>query len=276
MKQIILNNISINININIRKKSVTLEESKLNESSHDNSDQQIDETTAEADKILNEKKNVGRAGIILLSLIERCPAASRSAEVYWRLARSAYVEAKESKGIDVSAHNAVILKGFEYAEKGVELDGQSANTHKWLAIMAGEVSLFSATPVRIKNGHLVKAHTLKALEITPDDPDLLHMMGRFFFEVAGISWIQRKGAAAVFGALPEGTYQQALEYFQRAHQYKRAAWVLNDYWRAAALVKLGKKREAKEILSSVVSSNQTLTVDEAKWRAAAEQLLGTI
>ena len=54
-----------------------------------------------------------------------------------------------------------------------------------LAIILSAVGDFSSTKVRLRNAHLYKEHTLRALELDPRDATLHHMMGRFCFEVAG-------------------------------------------------------------------------------------------
>ena len=74
-------------------------------------------------------------------------------------------------------------------------------------------------------------HIDRAISLNPEESTLHHLRGRFCFEVcvrmcvcvniphallpcvqvAGVSWLEKKAAAALFGTPPESTYQEALD-----------------------------------------------------------------
>lgn len=68
----------------------------------------------------------------------------------------------------------------------------NANLHKWCAILVGVYGDFLPITEKIKNGYRFKELVTNALEISPDDADLHYLLGRFKYEVANLSWIERK------------------------------------------------------------------------------------
>lgn len=45
---------------------------------------------------------------------------------------------------------------------------------------------------QIKNGVIFKNYIIMALEICPDDSELHYLLGRFKYEIANLSWIEKK------------------------------------------------------------------------------------
>lgn len=84
----------------------------------------------------------------------------------------------------------IVVSGIAACEK--VLDIPNADLHKWCAILVGVNGDFLPTAEKIKNGYRFKEHVMKALEIRPNDADLHHLLGRFRYEVANLSWIERK------------------------------------------------------------------------------------
>lgn len=83
-----------------------------------------------------------------------------------------------------------IFPGINACEKLLNIS--NAHLHKWYAILVGVYGEFLPIAEKIKNGYRFKEHVMKALEISPNDADLHHLLGRFKYEVANLSWIERK------------------------------------------------------------------------------------
>lgn len=114
-------------------------------------------------------------------------------------------------------------------------------SHKWYAIVLSSLSDFRSTKEKIQESVLIKEHCLKAIELhgkgahsslktthhrprrreqCPDslprlwcaggDQTLNHLLGRWCFAVASISWMERKLASAIFASPPESSYDEAL------------------------------------------------------------------
>ena len=70
-------------------------------------------------------------------------------------------------------------------------------------------------------------HIDKAIELRPEEPILHYLNGRWCFEVAGLSWLEKKAAAALFATPPEATYEQALGYFMKSEELNPGTWKAN-------------------------------------------------
>lgn len=68
----------------------------------------------------------------------------------------------------------------------------NADLHKWCAILVGVKSDFLPVAEKIQNGYRFKELIMKALEICPNDADLHYLLGRFRYEVANLTWVERK------------------------------------------------------------------------------------
>lgn len=78
--------------------------------------------------------------------------------------------------------------GLEACRASLKLEPQSADTHKWMAILIGARSDLQPIKERIQDGQLFKHHVDIAISINPADSSLHHMVGRFCYEVAGLKW----------------------------------------------------------------------------------------
>jgi len=190
------------------------------------------------------------------------------AELYWRLCRGRYHAAK--RHTDEQDMQKDMVLSMEAGEKAVAL-APSAPAHKWYALALSEVGNFAGTKIKIANGHKFRAQTLLALALDPSDADLHHMLGRFCFEVASISWTVKKVAAATVGALPETSYEEALGHFNKAQELQ-GDWILNLVYKAKALHKVGRKTEAKELAQKALSLPSKNREDEGAV-AKAQQLI---
>ena len=169
------------------------------------------------------------------------------------------------------------LIAYKYAEKSLQVNENSPDTHKWFAITSGARGQFLSTKERIASGKIFKKHIDTALKFSPNDATLHHLLGRFCFEIsgswfgckiscksdidiatsciwhltriikclqlsvtAGLTWIERKVAATLFGAVPESSYQEALEHFEYTENLHDSGWKENRLFIVKCLEQLNK------------------------------------
>ena len=122
---------------------------------------------------------------------------------------------------------------------------------------------------RITEAFEVKQFAFKAHELNPEDPTILHFLGRFAFRIAGISWVERKIAATVMAEPPKTTYEEALDYFLKADKASSSPFIRNWLWIGHTHAKLGNKAEAKEYYQKTADAqpetqSDQFEIDEAK------------
>ena len=136
---------------------------------------------------------------------------------------------------------------FEHAKEGVQLYPSSAECNKWYAIAVGGVSDFVATKEKILNGSIFKEHVDKAIELSPNDATLHHMLGRYCSTIASLSWIEKKVASTLFAELPQVTMKECYQHLKRAYDLRRD-WKENIVHLAKTAFEIGLLNEGKKYL----------------------------
>lgn len=133
-------------------------------------------------------------------------------EIVWRFARACYNHAEAQT--DKNVKRKFILEGIEACEKVIDI--RNTNLYKWYAILVGLNGDYLSVSDKIKNGVVFKNYVEMALDMQPDDFELQYLLGRFKYEIANLSWIEKKVAATLFAELPSVTYEEALACFEKA------------------------------------------------------------
>jgi len=174
------------------------------------------------------------------------------AELLWRMARATFLAgclAERKK--DKETQKKYLLQAEELCNKAIEKNPDSFDAHKWMAMILGKVSDFVSTKERIEKGKDIKKHLELAIELKPDEAYLYHVYGRWCFEVAKLSWVERNVAKLVFGTPPEATNDDALNNFKKGEELKQN-WKINDFYIAKTLIELKKYKEAVEYLDKAI------------------------
>ncbi|XP_068109483.1 regulator of microtubule dynamics protein 3 [Hyperolius riggenbachi] len=134
----------------------------------------------------------------------------------WRLARS-YSDMYELTD-DLSEKKSYASDGKEEAEAALEKGGQSAECHKWFAILCGQLSEHEGIQKRIQIGYIFKEHIEKAIALQPNDPRCYYLLGRWCYQVSNLGWLERKTASALYETPPSATTEEALQNFLKAEE----------------------------------------------------------
>ncbi|KAK6767073.1 hypothetical protein RB195_026381 [Necator americanus] len=95
-----------------------------------------------------------------------------------------------------------LKKGRKHALDAHELNPSSIEILKILCSTTGRLAEESGVRDKINLGFEFKAHLDRAVELDPTSFEILHMRGRFAYQVANLSFFE-KLAAKTIGALPE-------------------------------------------------------------------------
>ena len=173
-------------------------------------------------------------------------------ELLWRLARGLkkLSDAEEKK----EAKEKLTMEGLALAEKAVAVAPKLGAAHKWYAIMLSGSGAFRGTSEKIKNAFAVKEHFDKAAELSPTDATARHLVGVWCFEVAKLTWIEQKAAAALFASPPTATYEEAYGHLAAAEAIEPGFYPQNQLLLAQVCAKMGRKEEAQKWLASCLAS----------------------
>lgn len=160
-----------------------------------------------------------------------------SADLTWRLGRSCF---KRAAAAEVAGDQKQVQRWLQDAEdkcrQAVDLDAGCALAHVWLATVVGKRCDFLSAKERIAAGKEVQSHLDTALEIQKQAKDesaedfiARYTYGRWCYEVASLSWMERKIATVMFGTPPEATFEDAMSHFREVERQK-PDWKANLCW----------------------------------------------
>jgi len=227
--------------------------------------QDISSLLSSADQ--KQKENDFEGNYALLQDAERLEP--ENLEVIWRLARAHFDFSDNTN--DEAVISEHIYAGFEYARRALEKDNNSAKAHKWYGILIGRVGEIEGTEQKIKNSYKVSEHTLKAIDLDPEDDGNYHVMGRWHFTLADLNWFERTIAKFVYATPPEATFEEARDYFQKAID-KAPDEIRHHLWLGKTLVELGEKSGAKTVLNKALTLNAKSDSDRLLQQEAREVL----
>ncbi|MCD6176664.1 MAG: hypothetical protein J7K29_02385 [Candidatus Cloacimonetes bacterium] len=181
----------------------------------------------------------------LIQLEELSAEFPEDVEILWRLAQVHFDIADQTE--DEKVHKAHFYPGFEAAKRAVEIDPNSARANHWYATLIGKIGMLEGTKQKIINSYEVEKYGLKAIELDPTYDGSLHLMGRWHYELADLSWIERTVAKIVYETPPKASFEESVEFYKRAIEAKSNE-IRHYLWIGKALIKLKDKEEAKKYL----------------------------
>ncbi|RWS07573.1 regulator of microtubule dynamics protein 2-like protein, partial [Dinothrombium tinctorium] len=176
-----------------------------------------------------------------------------NSEISWRLAKATHLRSiAADKDGDKEMKRQLAFETLEHAKKAIEDNDKNAECHKWYAIAIGSIGDYVSTKEKIQNGNEFKKHVDIALELKPDDPTLHHMLGRWYTEIAKLSWVERKVASTLFSKVPEATHDMALSCFMKAYELK-PKWKENVLCISNSFVAMKKFEDAIQWIDRAVA-----------------------
>lgn len=191
-------------------------------------------------------------------------------EIQWRLARVTHDKAKHEK--DKQKRQKLMLEAFSYAEKALELNSNSAHSHRWYGALLHFTTEGIGLKHKIKTAYKVREHFDRALELDPNDYISMHSIGYWCYVFAERPWYQRKIASALFEALPEASYDEALEWLLKAEEEKKNFMCTNLLLIGKCYQHLHNKEKAIEFLHRA-AEYEIRTPDDEESKHEARDLL---
>ncbi|CAL1527797.1 unnamed protein product [Lymnaea stagnalis] len=198
---------------------------------------------AKIDKLFDEggANNLREAYTLLLNLTDQNPDEPA---LYWRLAKAGFLLASEEMIVSTddkpnNGQRNLMKSSLDAVTKSLQLDEESGDAHKWMAIIMGSVTQFLPVQEQIRNSFDIKNHILAAIKYKPKDSLSHHMLGRWCYSVYMLTWVERRVAATLFATPPTATLEEALQCFLRAEDLSPESSIDNALY-------LGKSYIAKK------------------------------
>eukprot|EP01063_Lacrimia_lanifica_P040012 TRINITY_DN8943_c0_g2_i1.p1 TRINITY_DN8943_c0_g2~~TRINITY_DN8943_c0_g2_i1.p1 ORF type:complete len:333 (+),score=72.11 TRINITY_DN8943_c0_g2_i1:44-1042(+) len=140
------------------------------------------------------------------------------------------------------AQEDVLRRGAHVAELLVSRHPAVADGYRWRAVLRSRVLYYEPLKQQVTAAAKIKADTCKALELEPEEPLSLHLMGAFCHRVATMSWMEKQVARTALSTPLEGTLEEAFEYLRKADA--REGFMENSLLAGDCLRALGQRTDA--------------------------------
>uniref|UniRef100_A0A8R1TWI4 Regulator of microtubule dynamics protein 1 n=2 Tax=Onchocerca TaxID=6281 RepID=A0A8R1TWI4_ONCVO len=187
-------------------------------------------------------------------------------DLLWRLGKACFLWANTLQKRD-SKKKLLIFEGRTYATAAYAFDENNGEALRWAAILIGSATNFLGPKEKIEQGKIFKAYLDRAIKMQSTEYSLLHSRGRFSYEVANLSWIEKRLCNALFSQVPDSSIDEALNDFLEAEKYSPNVWPENLLYIARCYVVMKNKKLAKKYLEKVEMVER---LDEAELEALIE------
>lgn len=99
-----------------------------------------------------------------------------------------------------------------------ELYPESTRAHYYRALALGRRALFAGGREKVELSREIERHARQAIELDPDNGRAHGLLGRYYREMAHLSWVMRTLAETIYGELPEGGDDLSYEHLRRASE----------------------------------------------------------
>ncbi|CAK9822251.1 Regulator of microtubule dynamics protein 1 [Anthophora retusa] len=140
---------------------------------------------------------------------------SGDVDIIWRLCRAMYKMSKTTNEVD---GKKLIFEAYTFILEALKIKEDHWAVHKWASILLNTKSIYEGTRAQIKESYNIKKHLQRAIELNPKEPTLMYMLGTWCYQVADLTWYQRKIASVIFGTPPVSTFEEALKHFENAEE----------------------------------------------------------
>lgn len=135
-------------------------------------------------------------------------------------------------------------KAIDLAKKSLEVDSAHTQSNFVMSVAMGRKALISGAKDRVAAARDIKKYVDRALKYDSTNAGAWHVLGRWHFKVANLSWIERAAANTLFGGVPDGaSNKKAAQSIERAIDL-RENYLLYYYDLARVYDKMGKEEMA--------------------------------
>lgn len=108
-------------------------------------------------------------------------------------------------------------KAKDLAERALQRDSTDAESNFAMAVAMGRMALISGARDRVAASREIKRYADLALKYDPRHAGAWHVLGRWNFKIANLSFVERLAANTLFGGIPgDASNEKAAEYIEKA------------------------------------------------------------
>jgi len=159
----------------------------------------------------------------------------------------------------------------EYAAEALKAAPNDANANYAMAVAMGRLALISGAKEKVAASRDVKKYAELAIKFNPNYGQAYHVLGKWNYEVANLSFLEKNAAKALFGGLPDGSMDQAIANYEKCRKLD-PGFILNYYELARAYNKNDQQTLAMDVLRKAVAL-RPVTQDDPGIKAECKKML---
>ncbi|CAL1517330.1 hypothetical protein [Chitinophaga sp. MM2321] len=158
-----------------------------------------------------------------------------------------------------------------YAQQALKVDPNNADANNAMAVAMGRMALISGAKDKVAASKEVKKYAELAIKFNPALAQAYHVLGKWNFEVANLNAFERGAAKMLFGGLPEGSLQEAINNYEKCRQLD-PGFILNYYELARSYKENDQQEKAIEVLKKALTL-RNIYQDDASIKADCKKML---
>jgi len=196
-------------------------------------------------------------------------ADSSSYEALWKLSR-AYTDCAAAAPRE--RQEALSAQSERLARRCVALYPDSAQAHFVLSLALGRMANLVGGKRRIALSKEIKVEADSTLILNPRHYGAMHILGRWHYGIASLSWLEKAFAKIIYGGVPPGaSMEKARSYFEQAIALDPGS-PINHLWLGETLIQLKDYVRARAELERCVALDDVLWDDGITKAKARERL----
>lgn len=209
-----------------------------------------------------------------LSLYEQI--LDQNPDHYKALWRSSFLYSRIGNRLDEEEEQKKYFnRAIEMAEQALAVDSTDSQSNFVMSVAMGRKALISGAKERIAASRAIKKYADRAIKYDSTNAGAWHVLGRWHFKVANLSWIERLAANTLFGGVPgDASNEKAAESIQKAISLNDQ-YIRYHYDLARVYEELGRDKAAIETCQKAIGLT-VLTSDDLELKNECQQLIEDI
>lgn len=197
----------------------------------------------------------------------------RDSTQYTALWRASFLYARVGNRFDDKDNKKEYFnKGIELAEQALKVDSTDTQSNFVMSVAMGRKALISGAKQRVAASREIKKFVDRALEADSSNAGAWHVLGRWHYKVANLSFVERLAANTLFGGIPgDASNEEAASAIERAIELN-PDYVLYYYDLARVYEEMGRDEEAIQTCRTALDL-ENLTPDDPNLKEDCRELI---
>ncbi|XP_050311228.1 regulator of microtubule dynamics protein 1-like isoform X2 [Anthonomus grandis grandis] len=172
---------------------------------------------------------------------------SKDIDIIWRIAKALF-NISLTPDLTNETKKEMMGEAYEILAGATAIGKGKGNYYKWMAIITNRKNGLESLEHKVTRYPEIRDHLIKASEHSPKD-----YTGRWHYEMANLTWFQRKIAKYLYKEPPVSDYHEAYRYLSKAEELQPRSFLPNVYLLGLVCMKIGQNYRARYYLQTAMN-----------------------